>query len=791
MRARQTRARLKTETIMHSSVHCSHVGHARRALPILIALTASALAPAQGLAARAPTQFAAELIPVHTAPEDVVGGSYGTWAAGRDYKVSFDDGVAFWPYTQDARHAGLHWRWRTIAIATGEVTVAAAAPTRRLAPTRVEFDHGNVCEAWDVHPDHVEQTFVLAQHPGPGDLRIDGRVDGGLRCAPRPAEHGALTFCTPDNEPLVQFGAAVAIDGLGRRTPLRTEWRDGVLSLHVESTVLATAAYPLTIDPIVHNGAVHRGNAEIVAIDLFRDDQESTRNLWVAYAYRVSADDIDLVVVRADETQPALGTVTVFADVTNNWSALEVRLAGIGGQNRTIAAFTRSFPLSGSIPTSRRAVRWHAHAKDDLALSTAFGTVGSTPEQHDWLPAIGGSSAFAVGRFAMLVFQRERAPVFQPTLDSDVFAMRIDLSTPGQGSATPLLPVAAVSGRDEELPAINPEADGGPLVRWLVAWQERDGGGDDFEVMVRAVDSGGTISTARLATQDAGADTADKRDPRIAGLGGRYLLVYRSRDRDGGLDRVRAQRIDWPDDRASGQLPHPFANVDGSTLADFEIGSLAFDTDTRSHFGLTLIRTRGNRHDADLNAFRLGFRGQLVEVERLFTPGNPFEQLRSGAPIVYDDDNARYRLLYAAYDGVADVVGAATLTQATVVPERSYGITCATARLDWIGHQRIGSEFESLRALLPTGTNQAILLLSLRQGDIDLGLFGMPGCRLLVDLTPGSFIASVPVSAPNTVASLALPLLENYGAMTLDAQAVYFTAAGLVTSPGMEVQLVR
>ena len=67
----------------------------------------------------------------------------------------------------------------------------------------------------------------------------------------------------------------------------------------------------------------------------------------------------------------------------------------------------------------------------------------------------------------------------------------------------------------------------------------------------------------------------------------------------------------------------------------------------------------------------------------------------------------------------------------------------------------------------------------------------MTGCRLLVDLTPGSFIGSLPVSAPNNVGSLSLPLFENYSAATLDAQAVYVDGARFVTSPGMAVQIVK
>jgi hypothetical protein len=571
---------------------------------------------------------------------------------------------------------------------------------------------------------------------------------------------------------------------------LPRSWRDGVLSLHVSADVLASAAYPLTIDPIVHHGAVHRASAEMVSVDLFRDDQETVRNLWVAFAFRASADDIDLVVVRADETQPALGSVTVFSDITTAWSALEGRLAGVGGVGRVVAGFTRAFPLGTPLPSLRRAVRWHAHDKADLGLSTAVGSVSTTPDQHDWAPSVGGSNAFAAGRFAVMVFQRERGTSFFDTADSDVLAVRLDLTAPGQGASL-LVPVAATAGRDEQRPTVNPEALGGSAVQWLLGWEERDGAGDDFDVVVRGLDSEAALSAATLGTAEANDSTTDKRDPRLAGQGGRYLLAYRQVDRSGPFDRVRAQRIDWAVRAGSGARVHASASVEGSNTADLEIGGLTYDNNTDNHWAVTVLRTRGNRHDADLAVFRLGFRGRTLEREFLYAPGNPLELLRRGAPVVYDDDNERYRMLFVQHDGVADVVRAATLTQAAVVPERPYGASCATTPVDWLGTQRIGSEAESLRVRPPLGTTNVVLVLSLTPADLDLSPFGMPGCRLLVNLAPGQFIASLPLPAPNSIALLPLSLLEDYPAFTLHAQAFHLGGGGLVASRGMQVQLVR
>ena len=82
----------------------------RRLVPLSFLALASVLS-AQGLSLR-------ELVvPVHATPDGEV------WGVGPGYKVSFHDGVAFYPYLGAAREH-LPLRWRTERVRVGDLDLA-------------------------------------------------------------------------------------------------------------------------------------------------------------------------------------------------------------------------------------------------------------------------------------------------------------------------------------------------------------------------------------------------------------------------------------------------------------------------------------------------------------------------------------------------------------------------------------------------------------------------------------------------------------------------------------------
>ncbi len=110
------------------------------------------------------------LVPIHTAADDPVGGPYGTWAGGRDYKVSLGREVSFFPLLGPTAPRNLPLAWRTTSVRHGEVELVRGdtASLWNDGGFRFEIRHGLVTEAYEVRSDGVEQTFVVHRNIGSG-----------------------------------------------------------------------------------------------------------------------------------------------------------------------------------------------------------------------------------------------------------------------------------------------------------------------------------------------------------------------------------------------------------------------------------------------------------------------------------------------------------------------------------------------------------------------------------------------------------------------------------------------
>ncbi|MCA8948451.1 MAG: hypothetical protein KDE27_03055, partial [Planctomycetes bacterium] len=156
--------------------------------------------------------------------------------------------------------------------------------------------HTGIEERWDLTPDQVEQSFVLAAAPAADELRIGAATDLTF------AGHGSdgLVF-RGEGEGRVLYGDAVAIEADGRRTTLSTRFDAGVIRIGVPQGL----TYPLVVDPVVA--------VVDVALDEVADNKNPdvahhvAGNTWaVVMEERVSTLDTDVKVRRFD----AAGNVT-------------------------------------------------------------------------------------------------------------------------------------------------------------------------------------------------------------------------------------------------------------------------------------------------------------------------------------------------------------------------------------------------------------------------------------------------------------------------------------------------
>ncbi len=119
------------------------------ALPAALALTVSAFAQQ----AESPTVPTGDLrhfvIPLHTNLPDPVGGEYGVWSAGPDWKASFHDGFRFHARAPELQQApSLFWQFESLTVG-GEMVELAKADVH-WEGRRHETARGTLLERYDM-----------------------------------------------------------------------------------------------------------------------------------------------------------------------------------------------------------------------------------------------------------------------------------------------------------------------------------------------------------------------------------------------------------------------------------------------------------------------------------------------------------------------------------------------------------------------------------------------------------------------------------------------------------------
>ncbi len=708
-------------------------------LSVSSALTCMALAGALSTGLAAQNFDRSELrVPIHTSDADPVGGAYGTWAAGKNYKASFHGGMTFVPYAGMDVATNRELSWRTTAVRVGGTELTnGRSHARRAGDFRYEYDLGGVIEAYDVLAEGLHQTFVIADRPTiAGDLVVRGSIGGNLTTTNRSAAHGPVTFFDDAGVATVTYGHAIAIDGNGDVAEMTTAVENGQIELRLPGQWLEQATFPIVVDPVLSNELL-----ELVPIaqdvDIYRDGEQITRNVWVIYSSAASASDIDIFGVRYDDGFSGLG-VPVFNDLTSSWNSQHGQIAGVGGSGagKTITVFERDF-ASGD-----RRVRWHTHGKSDLSLRTGVSSVPYQAGTSDWRPDVGGTRSSVPGTVALLVFQREPAAPFQETAHSQVVGLKIDTAISSNGA-----PVGSVFGfgavsPDEERPAVNQTSEGGVQFSWVVVWQQHDNSstGKWNVIVQRTPGAFGGFSYARHIDNS----NLHEVGPDVAGADGRYLVTYGHNqsplNKPTGIRStyIRARRIDWPHNAVHASFPAPSRSLYGGTLAGQIPGSVAYDLESRSHWVTTYATT--NAGSEKLLMSKVGYDGNWTEHVVLYdVPG--FQPIPGG--VSYDEDNERFAVAFHVDNNTSTNLLMGNYVTYEQMSTSIYGTAChPTANISWFGDHALGFEFGRVQVAQAPAYTSAFLVASLGGASTSLQPFGMPGCTLLVDVNPPMHLAT-------------------------------------------------
>ena len=660
--------------------HHRHAAAAAFSLCVSLSHGLAQDAPGHALSSPVPIRGA---VPIHTGAADG-GQAYGIWAAGKDYKVGFAAGVQFVPYTGRSDRAAPAWRWRTASARVGDVELVAdragAAPRLTHGAWRAEYDLGGLVEAYDVRPEGVEQTFVLPARPNvAGDLVIRGAIDSVLH-----AQQGdsGLTFADEGGVARVHYGAATAVDATGRRRAMSTTLVDGGLELRLDAGWLASAAFPLVVDPLVAPVIVANGQPigdVAVAHDPLGDD-----NLWTVNV-RWAGNDADLLLYRSDED--GLNGTLVFSDVSASWSSIEPSLGICRPGASTVLAWTRD------LADGTRRVRLHVHDRLDLGYENTVVFVPGTGGRNCWRPTVGHELSPISYSSVLIAYQVESTGAFSNVISSEIHGALVSCN--GTGSVTTQFPIAAEAGVDQERPSLAKVALG-PTRVWTVAYQRYSFGvgGFDWNVGVRRIDQADVVGPEFLV--DADTDVHEMA-PRLAGIDHRFMLFTTASNtadtvsKPNGVNghRIRGTRLEY----AGGAFytPHGSQTLQSNADARLELGGADLDWTTASHWGLSF------RSNTTQNVyFRVyGYTGSELWSDTVDAPSTGLGTSFAGG-VCFLADQGSFAIAYGIDDPGIGSDLRLRVHEFGAPSSYHYGFGCTTTDLDWSGSRWIGSEFSGL-----------------------------------------------------------------------------------------------
>jgi hypothetical protein len=203
-------------------------------------------ATAQGIS---PQRLAGAIERVSSAFELVSGGAAAE-ASGKGYRARIDtEGLSLLPLARKVGAPAIRFDTRRISRGSQELFSGGTEPSTwtvsgNTAQGLLSLDSG-VVEHYEARMNGVEVAWVLSKPPvGDGDLCIEAAMSGSeVYSFDRDANRVAT--------PRVKVGQAQAVDSRGRTWPLALQVAENRVRVEVPAQVLAEAAYPLAVDPLL------------------------------------------------------------------------------------------------------------------------------------------------------------------------------------------------------------------------------------------------------------------------------------------------------------------------------------------------------------------------------------------------------------------------------------------------------------------------------------------------------------------------------------------------------------
>jgi hypothetical protein len=392
-------------------------------------------------------------------------GDGSLWAIGAGYKSQFNaDGATYIPYFGPSAP-----QLYPITFGLQSVTVGGnpVAFSTNVDPTHVgstiAFDRGTFVESYLMEVGSVEQTFTFGSLPAGGDLVVRVGIDTSLG-----SSESADGFRFGNDLGYVNYGHATAIDANGRAVTATSILEDGAVEIRVPASFLASAVYPVTIDPIVTTFSVDSSTSDDSSPDV-----AFVGGRYLACFERVfAATDHDVWAQQYDLSGTLVASSGAYIDFTTGYWA-DPRAASNNLANNYMVAAAVGIPSSAARVIMART---RDAASTTMGVQFTVSTGASGTDQFN--PDIGGDPVLSGPTYYMVTWESEFT-----TTDHDIYARLISSGSVLQGTG-PIL--VDFSTQDDRRPSIS-KCDGqAPFTfanqRWTIVWDRVFSAGVDRDI---------------------------------------------------------------------------------------------------------------------------------------------------------------------------------------------------------------------------------------------------------------------------------------------------------------------
>jgi hypothetical protein len=380
-------------------------------------------------------------------------GDGSLWAIGRAYKSQFNtNGATYIPFlgSNAPQLYPVSFGLQSVTVGGNPLGFSTNVDPVQTGST-IGFDRGSVLENYALNVGSVEQTFTFGSLPVGGDLVVRVGIDTALAFSESP---DGLRF---GNElGYVSYGHATAIDASGHSVAATSIFEDGAVEIRVPASFLASAAYPVTIDPIVTTFGVDTS----ASIDS-SPDVAFTGGRYLACFERVfAATDHDVWAQQYDLTGTLVAGSGAYIDFTTSyWATPRAASNNIANNYMVVAAV-------GDPAAVARVIMGRTRDAASTTMGVQFTISTGASGSDQFYPDVGGDPVTVGPTYYMVTWESTFAAT-----DHDIYARLVSSGSVLQGTG-PIF--VDFSTQDDNRPTIS-KCDGqAPFTfanqRWTIVW---------------------------------------------------------------------------------------------------------------------------------------------------------------------------------------------------------------------------------------------------------------------------------------------------------------------------------